>query len=58
MIKRIDWRTAFWAPRGRGLALSAPSSVLSRERERELEQPTYLRRNLSIAGLGDARRAA
>lgn len=59
MIKRIEWRAAFWARRNRGSAISAPgaASVLSRERVRELEQPTYLRRNLCIAGLADARRA-
>ena len=32
-------------------------STLSREHVRELEQPTYLRRNLCIAGLDDGRRA-
>jgi hypothetical protein len=59
MMKRIDWRTAFWARRTRGIAISAPggASVLSRERVRELEQPTYLRRNLCIAELAaDGRR--
>ncbi|MFZ4758075.1 MAG: hypothetical protein ACOYLX_07900 [Burkholderiaceae bacterium] len=58
MIKRIEWRTAFWGRRSRGLAISAPgaASVLSRERVRELEQPTYLRRNLCIAELADPRR--
>jgi hypothetical protein len=58
MIKRIEWRTAFWARRGRGVAISAPAgaSVLSRERVRELEQPTYQRRNLCIAELADGRR--
>jgi hypothetical protein len=59
MIKRIEWRTAFWGRRSRGTAISAPgaASVLSRERVRELEQPTYLRRNLCIAGLAEGRRA-
>ena len=59
MIKRIEWRTAFWGRRSRGTATSAPgaASVLSPERVRELEQPTYLRRNLCIAGLDDGRRA-
>lgn len=59
MIKRIEWATAWWSRRARAVALSAPggASVLSRERVRELEQPTYLRRNLCIAELADARRA-
>lgn len=57
MIKRIEWATAFWSRRGRAVALSAPGPVLSREQVRELEQPTWMRRNLSIAGLGEPRRA-
>ena len=56
MIKRIEWRTAFWARRGRAPALSAPGPVLSRERIRELDQPTWLRRNLCIAELAEPRR--
>jgi hypothetical protein len=56
MIKRIEWRTAFWARRGRATALSAPGPVLSRERARELDQPTWMRRNLCIAELAEPRR--
>jgi hypothetical protein len=56
MITRIEWRTAFWARRGRATALSAPGPVLSRERIRELDQPTWLRRNLCIAELAEPRR--
>ncbi len=58
MIKRIEWATAWWSRRGRAVATSAPggASVLSRQRLRELEQPTYLRRNLGIEGLGEDRR--
>lgn len=56
MIKRIEWATAFWSRRGRAMALPAPGPVLSREQVRELEQPTWLRRNLSIAGLDEPRR--
>jgi hypothetical protein len=58
MIKRIEWRTAWWSRRGRAVATSAPggASVLPRERVRELEHPTYLRRNLCIEGLTDSRR--
>lgn len=54
MNKLIEWRSALWTRRIRGgVATSAPggASVLSRERVRELEQPTYLRRRLAIAGL-------
>jgi hypothetical protein len=57
MIKRVEWRNALWSRRPRGgVATSTPggASVLSRERVRELEQPTYLRRNLAIEGLADA----
>jgi hypothetical protein len=57
MIKRIDWRTAFWGRRSRETSPQAAAPVLSRERVRELEHPTYLRRNLCIAGLDDARRS-
>ena len=59
MIKRIEWRTAFWNRRGRTLLTSAAGAtpVLSREQVRELEQPTYLRRNLCIDGLSAPRRA-
>jgi hypothetical protein len=57
MIKRLEWATAFWSRRGRAIALNAPAPVLSREQVRELEQPTWMRRNLSIAGLGEPRRA-
>ncbi len=59
MIKHILWRTALWMRRTHGVAPSAPgaASVLSPARIRELDQPTYLRRNLCIAGLGDARRS-
>jgi hypothetical protein len=54
MNKLVEWRNALrfrgqragWAGDGPGA-----SPVLSRERVRELELPTYLRRNLSIAGL-------
>jgi hypothetical protein len=58
MIKRIEWRNAFWTRRSRGAAISAPgaASVLSPERLRELDQPTWLRRNLCIAGLAEGRR--
>lgn len=58
MIKRIEWATAFWSRRSRATALTTPGPVLSPERARELEQPTWLRRNLCIAGLSDPRRAA
>ena len=60
MIRRIEWRTVFWTRRGRTIAIpaSAAASALSPERVRELEQPTYLRRNLTIAGLAPVRRAA
>ena len=57
MNKLIEWRSALWSRRLRGeVATSAPggASVLSRERVRELEQPTYLRRGLAIAGLSAA----
>jgi hypothetical protein len=57
MIKRVEWRNTLWSRRPRGgVATSTPggASVLSRERVRELEQPTYLRRNLAIEGLADA----
>ena len=58
MIKRIEWRTAFWNRRGRTLLASVAGAtpVLSREQVRELEQPTYLRRNLCIDGLSTPRR--
>ncbi|MFM1988848.1 MAG: hypothetical protein RJA99_1805 [Pseudomonadota bacterium] len=56
MIKRIEWATAFWSRRGRAMAISTPAPVLSRERARELDQPTWMRRNLCIAGLPDTRR--
>jgi hypothetical protein len=59
MNKLVEWRRALWSRRQRapwaGEAAGA-SSVLSRERVRELEQPTYLRRNLMIAGLRGAAR--
>jgi hypothetical protein len=57
MNKLIDWRSALWSRRARtGIALSAPggASVLSREQVRELDQPTYLRRRIAIAGLSAA----
>jgi hypothetical protein len=61
MNKLIEWRSALWSRRLRGVvATAAPggASVLSRERVRELEQPTYLRRRLAIAGLPTAAPAA
>ena len=54
MNKLIEWRSMMWSRRLRGgVATSTPggASVLSRERVRELDQPTYLRRGLAIAGL-------
>ncbi|HYF60291.1 MAG TPA: hypothetical protein VEA81_15175 [Burkholderiaceae bacterium] len=54
MIKRIEWRGTFWSRLQRSAvaieACTAP--VLSPERARELDQPTWLRRGLSIDGLG------
>jgi hypothetical protein len=57
MNKLVDWRRVLWSRRQRAPwagESSGAASVLSRERVRELEQPTYLRRNLMIAGLPGA----
>jgi len=53
MNKLIEWRSALWNRRLRGgVARRDPDgAVLSGERARELEQPTYLRRGLAIDGL-------
>ena len=56
MTKRVDWTLPFLSRRGRMLSAGTPGPVLSPTRERELDQPTWMRRNLSVAGLGDARR--
>ena len=50
MIKRIEWRGARWARR-RTTVADGGAPVLTRERARELEQPTFLRRGLTIEGL-------
>lgn len=54
MVKRNEWRGAWW-PRRRAVASEASGPVLSPERARELEQPTFLRRGLSIGELGNGR---
>jgi len=53
MNKLIEWRSALWNRRLRGgVARRDPDgAVLSRALARELEQPTYRRRGLSIDGL-------
>lgn len=56
MTKPIDWTFSLGGRRGRLLSSGTPGPVLSPARERELDQPTWMRRKVRIEGWTDRRR--